>query len=222
MLHPEELELEKVNLPPRSGGKLAPLVFRARCEQIDFRNIAIFSMKKALYVLGEMSDRDFDWFLQNGRIKRVSTGSVLIQQGETIDAFYIILEGRFSVTVDPHNEREIAQLSYGEIVGEISFVDSRPPTATVNALENSLVWAIPRTQLAAKLSQDVAFSSHFYKSLATFLSDRLRKTVGQLGYDENSSPSEDDLNDLNPNLFGNLELAKARLEWMLSRLKSTH
>jgi CRP-like cAMP-binding protein len=94
----------------------------------------------------------------------------------------------------------------------------------VRALEDSLVWAIPRSQLALKLSQDVAFSSHFYRSLAVFLSDRLRKTVGRLGYEKNQhlASKDEDEEDLNPNLHGNLELAQARLDWLLNRLKTVH
>ncbi|HEY9647916.1 MAG TPA: cyclic nucleotide-binding domain-containing protein [Chroococcidiopsis sp.] len=182
-------------------------------------------MKKALYILAEMSDRDFDWLLQVGRSKAISTGTVLIHEGEPIDALYIILEGSFKVSVEALNTGAIAHLDDGEVVGEISFVDSRPPSATVTAEQDAIVWAIPRSQLAAKLSQDITFSSHFYKALAVFLSDRLRKTVSQLGYEKNpeyvpltSSTDEG----FNPDLFGNIELAKARLDWMLNRLKGVH
>lgn len=173
-------------------------------------------MKKALYMLAEFSDRDFDWLLTAGKRKEISADKILIYQGEPTDALYIVLEGTLAVYVESKSE-EIAQLGVGEIVGEMSFIDARPPSATVKALENSLVWTIPRTKLAAKLLQDVEFACHFYHAIAVFLSDRLRSTVGRLGYDSQSLG--DDEKDVNPQIVDNLDLAKARLAWLLNRLR---
>ncbi|NJO80606.1 MAG: cyclic nucleotide-binding domain-containing protein [Cyanobacteria bacterium RM1_2_2] len=175
-------------------------------------------MKKALYMLAEFSDRDFDWLLNAGRRKEVSATSTLIYEGEPTDAFYIVLKGTLSVCIEAMGGEEIARLKMGEIVGEMSFIDTRPPSATVKALENSLVWAIPRTRLSAKLMQDVEFASHFYHAIAVFLSDRLRLTVSRLGFDEEFSSDDDDESNINPQIIDNLELARARLNWLLNRL----
>ncbi|MGG6296739.1 cyclic nucleotide-binding domain-containing protein [Leptolyngbya sp. AN02str] len=172
-------------------------------------------MRKALYLLAAISDRDFDWLLQVGKHQTLVAGSTLITEGQPISALYIVLEGTFSVSVG--SQGEIARISMGEVLGEISFVDARPPTATVKAVEPSLVWAIPRTQLVTKLSQDVSFSSHFYQAIAAFLSDRLRSTVSRLGYNKDFPPSDlEGEGELNPNLVAKLDLAKARLEWLLN------
>jgi CRP/FNR family transcriptional regulator, cyclic AMP receptor protein len=178
-------------------------------------------MKKALYFLAEISDRDFEWLLSVGRSKPITAGTVLIHEGEPIDAIYIVLGGTLAVCVESLGGEEIARLGYGEVVGEMSFVDARRPSATVKAVEDSLVWTIPRSQLAAKLAQDLAFSSHFYQALAIFLSDRLRNTVSRLGYGKisASSPEQSTEGGENHYLEDNLRLAEARLDWMLSRLK---
>jgi len=60
------------------------------------------------------------------------------------------------------------------------FIDVRLPSATVKALEDSLVLSIPRQQLAAKLQQDVGFASRFYRVIATLL--RLQGMLSRLGY----------------------------------------
>jgi CRP-like cAMP-binding protein len=178
-------------------------------------------MKKALYMLAEFSDRDFEWLLVAGRKKAISAGAALIREGEATDALYIVLEGSLAVSVDALGGDEIAKLRQGEVVGEMSFVDSRPPSATVRASEDSVVWSIPRSQLTAKLLQDVGFASHFYHAIAVFLSDRLRETVSRLGYHKDYDSDKDFDWDLNPQVAGNLELAKARLDWLLKRLKET-
>jgi len=181
-------------------------------------------MKKAFYILAQISDRDFEWLMTVGKSKKILAGTILIHEGESIDALYIILEGTLSITVEALGGKEIARLGNGEVVGEMSFVDARRPSATVKAIEHSVVWSIPRSQLAAKLAQDLSFSSHFYQSLAVFLSDRLRSTVNRLssGKDPHLSNSSLTESDVNPALSGNLDLAKARLDWMLSRMKEVH
>jgi CRP-like cAMP-binding protein len=175
-------------------------------------------MKKALYILSEFSDRDFDWLLTAGKLKYVPASSTLIYEGQPLDALYLVLEGTLAVYTKSTGEDAIARLSKGEIVGEMSFVDTRPPAATVKAIEDSSVWAIPRIKLTAKLLQDVQFASHFYHAIAVFLSDRLRGTVNRLGYDKDQQSDE---SDINPQVVDNLELAKARLNWLLTRLRET-
>jgi CRP/FNR family cyclic AMP-dependent transcriptional regulator len=174
-------------------------------------------MKKALYLLAQFSDRDFEWLLREGKRVAIPSGTLLIREGEATDALYIVLDGALSVSVDALGEETIAELGSGELIGEMSFVDSRPPSATVKAIADSSVWAIPRFKLTAKLMQDVEFASHFYHAVAVFLSDRLRDTVSRLGYSKDSPPNAAE--DLNPQVIGSLELAKARLDWLLSRLK---
>jgi CRP-like cAMP-binding protein len=176
-------------------------------------------MKKALYMLAGFSDRDFDWLLNTGRKNRVMAGHALIREGETTDALHIVLEGTLIVSVAATGNEEIAQLGSGEVVGEMSFVDLRPPSATVRALEDSWVWSVPRSQLNAKLMQDIEFSAHFYQSVAVFLCDRMRDTVGRLGYSKDQLALSE--TDLNAQTMGNLELAKVRLNWLLRRMKET-
>ncbi len=175
-------------------------------------------MKKSLYILAELSDRDFDWLIRSGKKRKLSAGTVLIEEGKTIDALYVILDGTLIVTVEALEGKEVATLTTGEVVGEMSFIDSRPPSATVRSLDETTIWAIPRVQLATKLTHDVAFSSHFYHALAILLSDRLRSTVSRFGH-----VSEAELglgNDLNPKVLESLELAKMRLDWLLNRLRA--
>jgi len=175
-------------------------------------------MRKALYLLAAINDRDFEWLLKIGRRTPVPAGEALITEGRRIDALYVVLRGTFAIFTEATGEQEIAHISMGEVLGEISFVDARPPSATVKAVEDSLVWAIPRTVLTQKLSQDAIFASHFYQAIATFLSERLRKTVVRLGQpDLTLDDPDDDEDDLNPQLLNKLDLAKVRLEWLCSQ-----
>lgn len=178
-------------------------------------------MKKVLFILGELDDDDIDWVIETAVRQDVAAGTVLIREGQPIDTLYILLEGTLSVSVAATGDREIAKLSSGEVVGEMSFIDTRPPSATVVATQNALVLSIPREQLATKLRQDIGFASRFYRALAIFLSHRLRVTVNQLGYGSNNQVETTELpqNELTQDAQENVALAETRLDWLLRRLK---
>ena len=177
-------------------------------------------MKKVLYILGELDDDDIDWLLEIGGRRTIPAGTVLIDEGRAIDALYILLEGELSVSTAAIGDHEIACLSSGEVVGEMSFVDTRPPSATVTAKSNALVLAIPRNQLALKLRQDVGFASRFYRALAMFLSNRLRMTVNQLGYGAEAGGTADlPENELGQEAKDSVALAQTRLDWLMRRLR---
>lgn len=175
-------------------------------------------MKKVLFLLGELNDDDIDWLLQTGTRQQIATGTVLIKEGQPIDALYILLTGTFSVSIAELDNREIARLSTGDVVGEMSFLDNRLPSATVQAVENSLVLSIPRRELAKKLQLDIGFAYGFYRALATILSNRLRRIVSQLGDVKAQALTEAGVDDADIETSENINLASIRFDWILRRL----
>ncbi|MCR9125361.1 MAG: cyclic nucleotide-binding domain-containing protein [Rhodobacteraceae bacterium] len=137
-------------------------------------------MRKVLYILGQLTDGDIDWLAEAGRRIRVPAGETVIDEGIAIDEFFIVLDGRMRVHVRAIGD--IAHLSTGEVVGEMSMIDSRPPSASVIAARESTLLAVDKTLLQVRLDEDDGFAARFYKALAMFLSDRLRDTVHTLGY----------------------------------------
>ncbi len=184
-------------------------------------------MRKALYILAELSDREFEWLLRVGRLETIPAGVTLIHEGDPISALYLVLDGTLSVTIGALGGREIARLSAGDVVGEMSFLDRRSTSATVRAVGEVLLWSIVRSQLAAKLSEDSSFAAHFYHALGIWLSHRLRGTMSRLGYsygygkDEQPAPIEQFI-EQHPDSADNVELAKIRLACFLDRMKSVH
>lgn len=175
-------------------------------------------MRKVLFLFGQLSDEDVEWMLATGRRQPVPRGAVLIRQGVPIDALFILLEGRLAVLLG-RQEREIARLNAGEIVGEMSFVDARPPSATVKALEDSTVFALSRLTLAGKLASDLGFAARFYKALAIYLSTTVRERHRALGYGTDLPPEEqDDPDELDPSVLDGIYLAGERFDRMIKRL----
>ena len=50
-------------------------------------------MRKALYILGQLSDEDIDWMIRYGRREPVPSGTVLIRQGQPIQDLLRIITG---------------------------------------------------------------------------------------------------------------------------------
>ncbi|MBF0408919.1 MAG: cyclic nucleotide-binding domain-containing protein [Candidatus Riflebacteria bacterium] len=178
-------------------------------------------MKKVLFILREFTDSDIEWLIKKGCRRSVKSGTILVEEGKQIDSLFIVLDGIFSITVKALNHREIARIGAGEILGEMSCVDSRPPSATVTALSDSVVLAVNQTELTRALQTDIPFAARFYHAIAVFLSDRLRGTMQRMGYGDNdkleSDIEYDDEIDLA--VLDNVSLAGARFDTILQRLR---
>lgn len=178
-------------------------------------------MRKVLYLFGQLNDDDVEWILNTGRKRFAPKGETLIRQGQPVDALFILLAGRLSVLLG-RQEREIARLNAGEIVGEMSFVDARPPSATVKALEDSTVCAVSKATLGDKLDHDMGFAARFYKALAIYLSTTVRERHRMLGYGadvpDTALEDEDDPDELDPNVLDGVSLAGERFDRMVKRM----
>lgn len=137
-------------------------------------------MQKMLVMLSELDDNDLHWMASVGRRENMAAGTILIAEGQPVETLHIVLDGSVMVSVSALGDRPIARLVTGEVVGEMSFIEDRPPSATVQTLETTTVLAIPRSLLLQKLQQDLGFGCRFYRALAILLSQRLRGTVSQL------------------------------------------
>jgi len=160
--------------------------------------------------------------LANGKRTKVQGGTILITEGQPLDALYILLDGTLSVSVSSLGDKEIGKIISGEVLGEMSFVDGRLPSATVTAIEECLMLSIPRRLLTEKLEQDVLFSLRFYRAITKFLSYRLRDTVKRFGekgdyliyeHPDDERPTQQNVDDP--------DLAESRLQSLLQRLKGS-
>ena len=178
-------------------------------------------LRKVLYILGQLSDTDVDWLANMGQRIQVVKGTELIKFGVEIGNLYIVLEGELSIQTN--KGFELAKISSGEILGEMSLVDSRPPSASVLVLQDATLLELDKVVLQEKLDMDTGFSSRFYRSIAIFLSERMRSLVGQMGYGDPSDETSSDLGELDPdeldaNVLDNVHLAGARFERLLAKL----
>ena len=135
-------------------------------------------MLDALGLLSELTEEDINWIQDHGVEQQVIANTLLIQEGLHPEALFIVLEGLVGIEVEAIHSRRIATAGPGELLGEVSFLDGSPASATVRAIENSLLLALPRPVLEARLEADAAFAARFYRACGRILSRRLRQRTG--------------------------------------------
>lgn len=196
--------------------------FVTRCTRLFGAHILFkgFLMRRVLTILALLDDSDIDWLTAVGESQSVSANTSIITEGVPIDDLFIILTGKFAVQLGSAKTK-IAELSSGEMVGEISLIDSRPPSASVMALTPSVVLRVRRQAINLRLETNKAFAARMYKSIAVFLATRLRSTVASMGYSgtqglDEESESEDEIS---ADLLDSMSLAGARFNIILERLQ---
>ncbi|MEE2904260.1 MAG: cyclic nucleotide-binding domain-containing protein [Myxococcota bacterium] len=165
-------------------------------------------MKQVFYLFGQLDDRDVDWFAQTGQTKSIPPNTTVIQEGTDVNSVLIILQGELSVNTA--SKGLINTLGWGEIAGEMSFVDKAPAAATLVTTQQTNVLQIPHGRLAERIMSDAQFAARFYRATTLALTDRLREQI--------SGENTDNADSLSPELLDTVHSAGARFDRLLRQL----
>lgn len=83
--------------------------------------------------------------------KKIERDHYLFREGDPPDAMYVVKSGKFAVVKTKQNaEIILAEVLPGAMVGEMAFFDNKPRSASVKALKDSEVIALPYKALHAQ------------------------------------------------------------------------
>ena len=102
----------------------------------------------------------------------VKRGEALVRQGREAKAFYLVVSGRFSVTI-AGRKSVVSEIGPNQPIGEIAFLTGGKRTATVTALRDSLVLRLDKKDFDA-LSKA---NPNIWRSLTTTMAERLAATT---------------------------------------------
>jgi CRP/FNR family cyclic AMP-dependent transcriptional regulator len=173
-------------------------------------------MRKVLYIFGLLTDEDIEWMARAGTRHHFETGETLIRQGEPSGSILLLLDGRLAVDVEGLGI--VARLGAGEIVGEMSMVDSSLPSATVTAERSSRALLLDKKILLQKCESDKGFGYRFYRALAVFLADRLRDRERRFKPLALHLQIEDEPDTLDTEILDRVSLAGDRFDRLIKRL----
>jgi CRP-like cAMP-binding protein len=124
-----------------------------------------------------LTDDQLDALLPRGRLGHFGRGETLIQQGETGDSMFILVEGQANVVVDRNGmQAHVASLGAGDCFGEMSLLTGEPRSATVVAHTDCEVVEIGKSILAASLEEN----PELLAKLSELLARRQLETEGIL------------------------------------------
>ena len=92
---------------------------------------------------------------------------ILLSEGEESHSMYLLQEGQLIVTrKDGDKEVTLGYINPGEIVGELSFLDQEPRSATVRAVKECKLAQIPLKTIDEIFKSQPPWLEAFIKTLA--------------------------------------------------------
>lgn len=125
-----------------------------------------------------VDQHDLDVIEAAGDALEVPAGQRVIEEGAVPERLVLLLTGRLEVFVpDPANRtqgRRLATINPGDSCGEYGFIDRRPASASVKAVEDSEIFAIANDAFNDLLHRNREMERLIYRNLLTTLVNRLR------------------------------------------------
>lgn len=151
-------------IPPR----LAEIVSRMLAKNADDRYPTFHAVQRDLEDL-QAAGQGFD-------VIDLAEGEVLFREGDPADVAYSVVSGQ--VRVERHSAdglRLLGDLGPGEIVGELAILTSAPRSATIHALEPTVLRVLPR----ARVEEEIRKLEPWMGSMVTTLARRFLKVLGE-------------------------------------------
>jgi CRP/FNR family cyclic AMP-dependent transcriptional regulator len=117
------------------------------------------------------------------RRRFLEKGETVIAEGDEFDtdaSLYVVVSGLAKVCVPVHGldtrELVLSILAPNDHFGEMSFMDERPRSASVVAMEDTELLRIERPAMENLLAEEGEIALKFYRNLARALVSKLRQT----------------------------------------------
>lgn len=120
-----------------------------------------------------LTDADLQVLADAATVRHYRRGQIVFSEGDSGDSLLLVAEGRLKAySMSPEGEEFLLHLvDAGESLGEVSVVDGRARSATVEAQTDSIVLRLPRTSVMSL----AATSSALQQALLVALSSVVRR-----------------------------------------------
>jgi CRP-like cAMP-binding protein len=136
---------------------------------------------QALPLFGGIGPDALARFAERCEVMSVAAGATIFTEGEMARSLYVVREGALEII--KHCTRGNVVLGTvlpGECVGEMSFIDMQPRSATVRATEASTLWVWAYSSIHERYCSDLKCAMLLVMNIARELSRRLRRADDQL------------------------------------------
>ena len=139
--------------------------------------MALKQLLKGVMLFAGLADDELDRIVALCDQREFGRGDVLAQEGQPGSEFYIVTEGFVEVSISggAEDSRVVVNLGKGQIIGEMSLVDSGPRSATVRAISDpTVVQVIGQAEFQALCESNTGIGYRVMKDIAADLSFKLR------------------------------------------------
>jgi CRP/FNR family cyclic AMP-dependent transcriptional regulator len=110
--------------------------------------------------------------------REFAANEVIANQGDLATSMFIIGRGRCQITLAPEGDDHpiiLAELGVGDSIGEMALVDIQPRSATITALEPSLLFGLSNMDFLTIYEWNIPTYALMLNNICREISRRLRK-----------------------------------------------
>lgn len=135
------------------------------------------SFLKEVFLFKNLTDAENQRVCAMLKEKTFKHGEKIVEEGRAGDALYVIWSGRVRISRRFDNESFVlTELGPHDFFGEMSLIDDFPTSATVDAIQDTTLFMMSRTDFRAITSVNDGLSAKLWESVARSLTTRIRKT----------------------------------------------
>lgn len=138
-------------------------------------------------IAGTQMFRDFEWhdieaLSDYMQAYEASKGLTLFKEGENGSYMCLIIQGKVDVYKKDQNDRKkvVASIGAGKTLGEMAIIDGEPRSASAIAIEPTTLALLTKQNFQRMVSEKPGLSTRILLQISRLLSQRLRRTSGQL------------------------------------------
>ncbi len=133
-------------------------------------------MLSELPLFGGVPASGLQRFAETAIIRHVAKDTFLYREGDPSRELFVVMQGHLNaLKIRPEYTRKLAELHEGDFFGEMSFVDMMPRSASVQAMEDAVIWVWPYTLLREMYVTDMKCYTLLVMNIAREISRRLRR-----------------------------------------------
>ncbi len=142
------------------------------------------SLLQGVYLFKDLTTDERARFAKIAEAVAIPAGGRIFHAGEASTAMYLIKDGSVQISAQSVGGEtvDVATLAAGGHFGEMSLVDDAPRSAAAEAIESTHLFKFSYENMRMLLAAETVISDKFYRSLARFLSNRLRQTTSDLTF----------------------------------------
>jgi CRP/FNR family transcriptional regulator, cyclic AMP receptor protein len=142
------------------------------------------SLLQGVYLFKELTAEERTSLTRIAEEMNLPAGFSIFRAGDSATALYLIKDGSVRIAVIAANgERiDVATIGSGSHFGEMALIDGANRSATAETLEPTHMFRFDYDKITALLDRSPATAARLYRSMARFLSNRLRQTTTDMSF----------------------------------------